>query len=64
MVHGCMVYQRHYTTSRGVHCTRRDVCVCVCEQMCVHSGGGGGGMQLIIGTIIRTVHVWVVVYNN
>ena len=53
------------------------VCMYVCvyvymhADVCVHNVGGGGGggwggeryMQLIIGTIIRTVHVWVGVYN-
>ena len=47
-------------------------CVCVSEQMCVYTmsvrlwGGGGGGIRVyatIIGMIIRTVHVWVGVYN-
>ena len=47
---------------------RACVRVCVCDQMCVYTmwawgGGREGYMQLIIGMIIRTVHVWMGVYN-
>ena len=57
----------------GCVCVRACVCVCVIRclftQCGVGAGGGGGGggwegyMQVIIGMIIRTIHVWVGVHN-
>ena len=39
-------------------------CACVCIYVCLYVWGRGEGyMQLIINMIIRTVHVWVGVYN-